>query len=72
VTCAALEIHGAYKTHVRADFNSGARSGANGTPTFLINGHRHDGAFDFEDFVVAIQDTSGTTKRAVNVQRLLS
>jgi protein-disulfide isomerase len=28
---------------VREDFKSGARGGVNGTPTFFINGVRHDG-----------------------------
>jgi protein-disulfide isomerase len=31
---------------VREDFMSGVRSGVNGTPTFFINGYRHEGAFD--------------------------
>ena len=31
---------------VREDFMSGARSGVNGTPTFFINGVRHDDSFD--------------------------
>jgi len=26
----------------------------NGRPTFFINGQRHDGAFDYEDLVEAI------------------
>jgi protein-disulfide isomerase len=30
--------------HVREDFVSGVRSGVNGTPTFFINGVRHDGS----------------------------
>src|SRR5882724_909283 len=29
--------------HIKNDFNSGVRSGVNGTPTFFINGHRFDG-----------------------------
>lgn len=33
---------------------SGARSGVNGTPTFIINGHRHDGAFDAATLVEAL------------------
>ena len=32
-----------FEARVRADFKGGVRSGANGTPTFFINGHRHDG-----------------------------
>jgi protein-disulfide isomerase len=30
--------------HVREDFVSGVRGGVNGTPTFFINGVRHDGS----------------------------
>ena len=40
---------------VRADFMSGARSGVNGTPTFFINGTRHDGAWDEESLVAALE-----------------
>src|SRR5213594_2369343 len=32
-----------YKAQVRDDFMSGVKSGVNGTPTFFINGVRHDG-----------------------------
>lgn len=39
---------------VREDFKSGVRSGVNGTPTFFINGVRHDAAYDFETLAAAI------------------
>jgi protein-disulfide isomerase len=32
-----------FADRVREDFLSGVRSGVNGTPTFFINGERHDG-----------------------------
>jgi protein-disulfide isomerase len=51
----ALE-DGKFQARVRADFSGGARSGVNGTPTFFINGHRHDGSFEYEDLVDAIED----------------
>ena len=51
----ALE-EGTYRTRVRADFSSGVRSGVNGTPTFFINGKRHDGPFDYETLAPAIQE----------------
>jgi protein-disulfide isomerase len=54
----ALE-DGTYQSRVRADFSSGVRSGVNGTPTFFINGNRHDGAFDYETLVLAIQEQIG-------------
>lgn len=44
-----------YMARVHADFTGGARSGVNGTPTFFINGHRHDGPFEYEDLVGAIE-----------------
>ena len=39
---------------VRSDFAGGVRSGVNGTPTFFINGQRHDGAYNFDSLVDAI------------------
>jgi len=54
----ALE-KGTYKPRVRADFSSGVRSGVNGTPTFFINGRRHDGPFDYDTLVLAIQEQIG-------------
>jgi protein-disulfide isomerase len=43
-----------FQPRVRADFNGGVRSGVNGTPTFFINGQRHDGSYDFASLVEAI------------------
>ena len=45
-----------YKTKVHSDFTGGARSGVNGTPTFFINGQRHDGPFEYEDLLEAIEE----------------
>ena len=45
-----------YKARVRADFTGGVRSGVNGTPTFFINGQRHDGPFEYEDLMGAIEE----------------
>jgi hypothetical protein len=44
---------GTYAPKVRADFVS-VRSGVNGTPTFFINGRRHDGTYLFQDLAAAI------------------
>jgi len=44
-----------YAEKVRADFLGGVRSGVNGTPTFFINNHRHDGPFDYGDLVESIE-----------------
>jgi protein-disulfide isomerase len=43
-----------FLSKVRADFLGGVRSGVNGTPTFFINNIRHDGAYDYESLVAAI------------------
>jgi len=40
---------------VREDFMSGARSGVNGTPTFFINGVRHDDSFDLVTLLKAME-----------------
>ncbi|MCJ2049174.1 DsbA family protein [Methylobacterium sp. J-070] len=50
----ALEAH-TYAPKVAQDFRGGIRSGVNGTPTFFINGHRHDGPFDYQHLADAIQ-----------------
>jgi len=44
-----------YAEKVRSDFLGGVRSGVNGTPTFFINNHRHDGPFDYGDLVEVIE-----------------
>src|SRR6185312_9085756 len=41
-------LGGRYAERVREDFMSGVRSGVNGTPTFFINGRRHDGGWDLD------------------------
>ena len=40
---------------VREDFLSGVRSGVNGTPTFFINGRRHDGGYDAASLLRAMR-----------------
>ena len=37
---------------------SGVRSGVNGTPTFFINGVRHDGPYDRESLLAAIAEAA--------------
>jgi|SRR5882724_522110 len=44
-----------FAPRVRADFSGGVRSGVNGTPTFFINGQRHDASFDYDTLVTAIE-----------------
>ncbi len=49
-----------FEDRVRAEFSGGVRSGVNGTPTFFINGSRHDGPFEFFFLVQAIDEAIGT------------
>jgi protein-disulfide isomerase len=44
-----------HETRVREDLMSGVRSGVNGTPTFFINGKRHDGGHDYAALEYALQ-----------------
>jgi protein-disulfide isomerase len=44
-----------HASRVREDFMSGVRSGVNGTPTFYINGARHDDSYDVETMVAALE-----------------
>jgi protein-disulfide isomerase len=46
---------------VREDFMSGVRSGVNGTPTFYINGGRHDGAWDAVSLLDALRSATAAT-----------
>ena len=52
----ATHIHA---PRVREHFLSGVRSGVNGTPTFFINGLRHNGTFDLDTLVEAIEMAMG-------------
>jgi protein-disulfide isomerase len=49
-----LEEH-AYEPRIQADFLSGVRSGVNGTPTFFINGVRHNGGYDLDSLLTALR-----------------
>jgi protein-disulfide isomerase len=44
-----------HEARVREDFLSGIRSGVNGTPTFFINGIRHDGPWDADTLERALR-----------------
>jgi len=49
---------GTFEARVVNDFRGGVRSGVNGTPTFFINGERHDGPYDLEIMIAAIEGAS--------------
>jgi protein-disulfide isomerase len=44
-----------YLPKINDDFVSGVRSGVNGTPTFYINGIRHDGGWDYASLMAALK-----------------
>ncbi|MBC7808791.1 MAG: DsbA family protein [Akkermansiaceae bacterium] len=46
---------GTFTDRVKQDFLSGVRSGVNGTPTFFINGTRHDDSWDEETLLEALR-----------------
>jgi len=45
---------GLFTAHVRSEFSGGVRSGVNGTPTFFLNGVRHDGSWEFPELLLVI------------------
>jgi len=48
----AEHVHG---DRVHEDFMSGVRSGVNGTPTFYVNGVRHDDSYDADTLLEALE-----------------
>jgi protein-disulfide isomerase len=55
----ALES-GAPRDRVQADLEGAIRSGANGTPTFFVNGLRYDGSWFYDEFAEFLQSTLDT------------
>jgi len=51
-------IEHVYADRVREDFLSGVRSGVNGTPTFYINGVRHDGSFELPILLATLRQAA--------------
>ena len=47
---------------VREDFMSGVRSGVNGTPSFYVNGTRHDDSYDLETLLAALERAAGAPR----------
>jgi len=43
------------------DLASGERSGVEGTPTFYVNGHRHDGSYDLAALRKAVLEASSVS-----------
>src|SRR5258705_966593 len=55
---------GVHRAKVREDLLSGARSGVNGTPSFFINDIRHDGSWEFEPLLLALERELQRTRAA--------
>jgi protein-disulfide isomerase len=55
-----------YADQVREDFLSGVRSGANGTPTFFLNGVRYDGPWDLDSLIAEIEEPLGVQVRLIS------
>ena len=55
----------AYADRVSADIRSADQSGAAGTPTYFINGQRHEGPYDIESLSAAINTARAHTLEAV-------
>jgi protein-disulfide isomerase len=47
---------GTYLARVQEDLKSGTRSGVDGTPSFFINGLRHDGGYDLDSLLEALAE----------------
>lgn len=47
-----------YVNCIDDDVQSGVRSGVNGTPTFFINGMRHEGLYDFNSLLAAVREVA--------------
>jgi protein-disulfide isomerase len=48
----------AYLGRVRRDLVGGARSGVNATPTFFVNGVRHDGSWALPELLAAVDEAA--------------
>ena len=46
---------GAHAERVAADLRSGRAAGLNGTPAFFVNGVRHEGGYDAQSLIAALE-----------------
>jgi len=58
---------GVHAARVHRDFESGVRSGVNGTPTFFINGARHDATWDVETLFEALEAVAESSEKPSTV-----
>jgi protein-disulfide isomerase len=52
-----------YRDRIERDFASGVRSGVNGTPTFFVNGYRHDGGYSMPELLDAVDRAAEAARR---------
>ncbi len=52
-----------HKRRVLEDFESGLQSGVNGTPTFFVNGVRHDDEHTFDSLLAALEKARSQSAR---------
>jgi protein-disulfide isomerase len=57
-------MNGRFREKVESDFMSGIESGVNGTPTFFINGVRHEGRWELNDLLGELQRALGQSAGA--------
>ena len=48
-----------YLPRVREDFKTGVQNGVYGTPGLFVNGVRHDGSYDFDTLLAAMEPFTG-------------
>ena len=54
-----LLVPWALRERVLAQRSEGSKAGVNSTPTFFINGVRHDGSYDLRSLLVAVEEVVG-------------
>lgn len=57
----ASALAGAHLDRIEADFDGGVRSGVRGTPTFFVNGLRHDGSYSSSQLLSALRASAPET-----------
>lgn len=50
---------GTHAQRVAADLESGRAAGVTGTPAFFVNGQRHDGTYDAQSLIAALEQAAG-------------
>ncbi len=52
-----------YVAHIAHDVQSADASGVSGTPTFFINGRRHQGVYDLDTLMKAVKAAATAARR---------